>query len=101
MDRVVDWFHTIGLSAVTDVEVEIGLNVVLFVPLSLLGTFLFRPGLVRWLLAGFAASAVVEVVQGALLPSRTATLSDLVANTAGSGVGAALALLLVLWRRRG
>lgn len=78
--------------------VEVGLNVLLFVPLSLLGAFVLdRWRVVGWLLAGLALSLVVEGVQAVLLTGRSATVSDLLANTAGAGLGILAALVL---RRR-
>ena len=79
--------------------VEVGLNVLLFVPLSLLGAFVLdRWRVVGWLLAGLALSLVIEGVQAAFLAGRSSTVSDLAANTAGAGLGilAALAVRRVL-----
>ncbi|WP_238476176.1 VanZ family protein [Agromyces mariniharenae] len=70
-------------------------NVALFTPLGALLVLAF-PG-VRWwavLLAGFLLSVGIELVQ-LTIPSRVSTLSDVVANTAGTAVG----LLLVRGRR--
>ena len=78
--------------------VEVGLNVLLFVPLSLLGAFVLdRWRVLGWLLVGLAVSLVVEGVQAVLLTGRSATVSDLLANTAGAGLGILAALVL---RRR-
>ena len=78
--------------------VEVGLNVLLFVPLSLLGAFVLdRWRVVGWLLAGLALSLVVEGVQAVFLTGRSATVSDLLANTAGAGLGILAALVV---RRR-
>ncbi len=75
--------------------VEVGLNVLLFVPLSLLGAFVLdRWRVVGWLLAGLALSLVVEGVQALFLTGRSATVSDLVANTAGAGLGILAALVV-------
>ena len=68
--------------AVTVVEV------VLFVPLSLLGAFVLdRWGVAGWVLAGLALTLVIEGVQAAFLSGRSATLGDLLANTAGALLG--------------
>ena len=68
--------------------VEVGLNVVLFVPMSLLGAFVLdRWGVAGWVLAGLALTLVIEGVQAAFLSGRSATLSDLLANTAGALLG--------------
>ena len=75
--------------------VEFGLNVVMFVPLSLLGAFLFdRWGMHDWFLIGLAATVLIEMVQGMFLPTRTNSTLDLVANTIGSMTGLAAALLV-------
>lgn len=82
--------------------VEFGLNVLLFVPLSLLGAFALDRWDTRfWLFAGLGGTVVIELVQGLLLPMRSASGSDLVANTAGAVVGLAGAhLVRHLARRR-
>ncbi len=68
--------------------VEVGLNVVLFVPLSLLGAFVLdRWRVAGWVLVGLALTLVVEGVQWLFLSGRSATLSDLVANTTGALLG--------------
>jgi len=74
------------------VNVEWGLNVLMFVPLSLIGSA-FRPGWTwrDWVGVGFVASGGIELVQLLLLPHRTASFADVVANTAGALIGALLA----------
>ena len=74
------------------VNVEWGLNVLMFVPLSLIGSA-FRPGWTwrDWVGVGFIASGGIELVQLIFLPNRTASFADVVANTAGALVGALLA----------
>ena len=72
-------------------RVEFALNVVAFVPLSLLGTPLWPRLTWRdWTAAGFAASFLVEAVQAVVLDARSATHADVVANTLGTLVGAVL-----------
>ena len=76
--------------------VESAANVVLFLPVGLLGVVLL--GSARWwlaVLAGFAASCVIELSQLVFLPARVATLADVVANTGGAFLGALLALALL------
>ena len=74
------------------VNVEWGLNVLMFVPLSLLGSA-FRPGWTwrDWVGVGFLASGLIELVQLVFLPERTASFADVVANTLGALIGALLA----------
>lgn len=68
--------------------VEFVTNVLLFVPLSLIGNT-FRPhwrwG--GWLLTGLAGTLLIETVQGLFLPGRSAQTIDVVANTLGAVVG--------------
>lgn len=72
-------------------QVEFWLNVLILAPATFLGGLL-RPSVsvARWTLVGLAASSVVELAQLAL-PDRTATVSDVVANTLGAALGAACA----------
>jgi VanZ family protein len=76
-------------------RVESALNVVAFVPLSLLGSLLWtRPTWRDWTAVGFVVSFAVEVVQAVALDARQATNADVVANTLGMLVGALLGLLV-------
>ena len=78
-------------------------NVALFVPFGLLGGLLWRNRrLLVWTLAAAALSTTIEVCQLLFLPHRFGTVSDVVANTAGSTLGALLvrAWSLALRRRR-
>ena len=77
--------------------VEVITNVLLFVPLSFLGST-FKPtwGLVSWLVVGFTATVCVELGQAVFLPGRSPQLDDIFANT----LGAVLGYLLVVVSRR-
>jgi hypothetical protein len=78
-------------------------NVALFAPLGMLGVLAF--GTRRWwvvALVGTAMSAAVELAQGAFLPARVASLTDVATNGLGALSGAALAALVgSRTRRRG
>ena len=81
--------------------IEEAANVALFVPLGMLGVL--AGGRRRWwlvALAGTAMSAAVELAQGAFLPARVASLTDVATNGLGALVGAALAALVGLRTRR-
>lgn len=92
--RLTDLIVRLGLPA-TASRTEFSLNVVMFVPLSLLGAFLFRRWQVsEWVSAGFLATVLIEVVQRLLLPTRTGSARDVVANTLGAFVGACAALVV-------
>ncbi|POH62230.1 VanZ family protein [Cryobacterium zongtaii] len=76
--------------------VEFTANIALFLPVGLLGVVLL--GSARWwmaVLAGFAASSLIELGQLVFLPARFATPLDVLANTIGAALGALLALTLL------
>jgi glycopeptide antibiotics resistance protein len=74
------WFH--------GGNVEFVANVLLFVPLTMLGaTLLPRWRWWHWLLAGFWLTIAVESWQLAFLPGRSPQLVDVVANTLGALLG--------------
>jgi glycopeptide antibiotics resistance protein len=82
------------LAWVTYDVVEFTANILLFVPMGLLLTLLF--GRERWWLAlalGVAATFTIEFVQ-LFLPARVSDTRDLLANTLGTIVGIAVALLV-------
>ena len=65
-------------------------NVLLLVPLGFfLGLAGIRPG--RAALAGLALSVIVETLQYFVVTGRDAAISDVITNTAGTALGAALA----------
>lgn len=101
--RVTDLVGRVGVGVATT-TVEFALNVALFVPMSLLGTFVFRRLRVAdWVLVGFVGSFAVELVQRFFLPARNGSSRDIVANTLGALIGAVLAwlALAVLQRQAG
>ena len=76
-------------------RVEFVANVAVFVPVFLL-LVLVRPR-TRWadcVAYGFAASMAVEVLQALFLSGRSATMSDVVANTLGAAIGAGIGVVL-------
>lgn len=90
----------LGWTTVRQGWIEFGANVLLFVPLGFLITMLLRR-----LWVGFVAALVLsvcaELVQ-VVLPARTASVRDVVANVAGAVLGAVAAwLVLRLAGRRG
>lgn len=71
---------------------EFSANVVLFIPVGLFIVILAGAG--RWwlgILAGLVASCAIEGAQLMFLPSRFATVDDVVANTVGAAIGTLLA----------
>ncbi len=99
---VVDAVHFLGRLGVPPSwgsypHMEIVMNAAIVAPLSFLGSLAFpRSRWQDWTAYAFLGALTVELVQGLLLPNRQASLSDIVANTAGGAVGA---LLVALGRR--
>jgi VanZ family protein len=78
-------------------SVEFGANILLFVPLGAVVVLFVGPRRWWWgVLAGFVVSAGIEIGQLLFLSHRVATVNDVVANTGGALLGAALAALVVL-----
>ena len=74
---------------------EVGSNVLFYVPAGILLVLIV--GSRRWWLAplgGLAASSMSEVTQYMFLPERFATLTDVIANTAGALLGAGIGVLI-------
>jgi hypothetical protein len=88
------WCLLCGERAVADAI----LNLFLFAPLGVaLAVAGWRPG--RVALVGVTASAVIEFVQVGIIPGRDASLRDLMFNSLGTLVGAALAAAAPRWYR--
>jgi hypothetical protein len=89
---------TVGLPAELSApsRVGFGLNVVAFVPVSLLGSLLLPRSTWRdWTAGCFVASFVAETLQAIFLGARSATFADVVSNTLGALGGGVLAAVLV------
>jgi glycopeptide antibiotics resistance protein len=71
---------------------EFSANVILFIPV---GLFVVILGGARWwwlgILAGLVTSCAIEAGQLMFLPSRFATVEDVIANTSGAVLGVVLA----------
>lgn len=91
------WVAEAGIASYTRAAfvLEILANVALFVPVGFLLPFVWsRLRLWQVVLIGGLMSVLIESVQG-LMPSRFPTVSDVIANTTGTLIGALLALVLV------
>lgn len=83
----------------TSSRAEFLANVAVFVPVLMLVMGVWPR--VRWqdsVAYGFLASLGVETLQAVALSGRSATMADVVANTAGAALGALAGALV--WRRR-
>lgn len=80
--------------------VEFIANVVMFLPLGLLGALALRQH--HWLIVPICAafSGAIETVQLLALPERDGTLNDVLANASGAALGFLLALLVMRAVRR-
>ncbi len=91
--RVAEAFDWLGLptSLVEPWRVEFVVNVAVMVPLAFLGMLAWAGlGWRDWTAYGFVLSMGVEIVQAVALTARSATFVDVVANTAGAAIGAAV-----------
>ena len=89
--------RAIGAEAwLTDPRIEFLANVALFVPFGLLLAAVLRRDRWWWAVAGgFGYSLTAELLQWVFRPQRSGTVSDVVANTLGSLIGAGIAVLIV------
>lgn len=72
-------------------RVEFLCNVAILVPATALGSLLWPSANWRdWTAYGFVFAGTIEVLQGLLLPERSATYVDVVANTLGALTGGVL-----------
>lgn len=105
LDRLIEKLHRHGLpGSIGYDQIEFLSNVAMFVPIGFIAALLL-PRRSWWLVlfAGPLFSGAIELAQLAFLPERHATLSDVLANSAGALVGAICAVLLrlvVAWRDR-
>ena len=95
--RFLDYFARFEATDwITFDRVEFVANIAMFVPLGIFFVLLF--GRRHWWLAIVLCGAIscgIEIWQGALLPTRVADLSDVVANTSGGTVGVLLGVVLM------
>ncbi|WP_345799964.1 VanZ family protein [Microbacterium sp. AZCO] len=99
--RSLDALHAQGVALWIDfLTIEFLANVAMFVPLGLLTALLLRR---RWplLVIGTAASAFIELWQALFLPERYPDWRDLVSNTIGFLLGAAMAVVVERVRHPG
>lgn len=90
---------TAAASWLSYARIEFSANIVMFMPLGFL-VMKIRGG-APWMVVAIAccASLTMEILQGALLESRTQSVLDVVAHTLGAALGAELALFVDRFRR--
>lgn len=99
LGAVVAWIRDdLGVTDFRQGWIEAPANVLLFIPLGLLLTLLFRRPWIGVLLA-VALSVAAELVQF-VLPGRLPSLRDVVANALGAMIGAGIAWLVIMVRHR-
>lgn len=82
-------------------RVELVTNVLLFVPLTFLGSFLLpRWSWVTWTVLGLVASLLIELTQYEFMSARSAQLTDIATNTLGALLGAWVAVPFRMRMRR-
>jgi glycopeptide antibiotics resistance protein len=98
---VVDLSHALGVPErlATQPRAEFLCNALILAPLTALAALWWpRTSWRDWTAGSFVLALGVEVLQGVLLPARTASYADVVANTLG-GLGGAV--LVAVLRRAG
>ena len=96
IDRVLQVLHRNGVPEWFGyTKLEFSANVLMFVPIGFLLTMIL-PMRVWWLalVVGCGLSISIELIQGAVLTARFATVSDVVSNSIGTVVGAFLAVII-------
>ena len=87
LGTAIGWLHEHGVPTFIGYnQVEFGANILLFLPFGYLAAVWTK----KWpqaLVAGFAASCLIEFGQALLLPNRFSSLLDIVANTMGVALG--------------
>ena len=82
-------------------RVQMMLNALMFAPITAFAAVTFpRHPWGNWVAYAFAGSGMVEVVQAFVLEPRAAEYVDVVANTLGGLIGAALSVPVTFWMRR-
>lgn len=89
---------SVGISGFGTGWIEFVTNILLFAPLGFLLTLLFGRSW-RGVLLALLLSVAAEIAQ-MVIPSRQPSLRDILANLLGAALGAGIAWLLVLRRRR-
>jgi len=95
--RVLNRLHDLGVPPWFDYSfVEFSANVMLFMPIGFLVSMLLRRRL-AWLaiVFGATASVAIEAAQWMLLPQRVPSAGDVLANTLGAALGAAIAAIVL------
>lgn len=96
VSHVTRLLRDIGLSPglITRHRIEFALNALMFAPVPFLAALLWpRLHWRDWTAYAFVASGCIELIQGVLLPARSAQFPDVVSNTLGALLGAVAALV--------
>ena len=96
IDRVLQVLHRNGVPEWFGyTKLEFSANILMFVPIGFLLTMIL-PMRVWWLalIVGGGLSISIELIQGAILTARFATVSDVMSNSIGTVVGAFLAVII-------
>lgn len=95
--RALATVHRLGLPTWLDYSaVEFTANVLLFAPFGMFAALFL--GARRWwigMLGGFVTSCAIETVQALFLPARTASVDDVIANTAGAVLGVVVGVVIL------
>lgn len=97
LDLLLHAIQRLGWTGLDFTRLEVLANVGVFIPVGILAFLLLpRQAWPLSLLVGPAISVAIETAQAIGLPHRTATLSDVLANSTGATIGVVLAIFCTL-----
>ncbi|WP_425863805.1 VanZ family protein [Arthrobacter sp. TWP1-1] len=90
LHMILDWLHQHGMPIYIGYnKVEFASNIAMFIPTGYIAATWFK-NVGLGVIIGALASCLIELSQCLFLPERYATGLDVLANTIGAGIGAAL-----------
>lgn len=90
LTKLIAWLHRHGMPEFIDyAQIEFSSNILLFVPMGIIAAVWTKNAwLGLWI--GFLSSCIIETGQALFLAARFPSALDLLANTLGAGIGAAI-----------
>ncbi len=90
LTKLIAWLHRHGMPEFIDyAQIEFSSNILLFVPMGIIAA-LWTKNAWLGLGIGFLTSCIIEMGQALFLAARFPSALDVLANTLGAGVGAAI-----------
>ena len=100
LHHFIAWMHLHGVPGFIGYnQIEFSANIVLFVPMGFIASVWSKNAWVG-LVTGALASCLIELSQAWFLPARFASGLDVLSNTMGAGIGAAIYWAIHVWHAR-